>query len=453
MWKRNGFLLLVIYGLAWVLSLGFVIYQLFRAGVAMSNVWSQLAEILNGWAILTIHVIFLILTFFFFTLRHFVRTYKKKGVMAFFRALLLWYILPTLLLIGTYKGIIYKNSHESYNYKWDKTVENTTGHTSNLFAKDGKHRGMSVFGLSRNTGKTMDHLIKNNIEWVAVTPFMYQKDASTKAMGVPEEIGRWTQRDSSFIKSIAKIHKKGGHVQLKPHLWMRDGWRSNIQLPNSAAWDTWFESYRKNMIHYAKLAALSKVELFCIGTELKTSLQQQPQKWLDLIAEIREIYPGKLTYAANWDAMADIPEFWSALDYIGIQAYFPLTKNSNPSLEEIKQGWTKHLQTLEEFYKKHQKPILFTEVGYKSEASATIKPWEWGSVLSIFYLKKSDKTQQLAYEALFQQVWDKDWFAGMYIWQWDSRTSKENTYKNLDFTPRYKPAENTIAKWFGKSTH
>ncbi|WP_394748823.1 glycoside hydrolase family 113 [Spongiimicrobium salis] len=451
MQKRNGFLLLMIYGLSWVLSVGLIIYQLLRAGVAPGNLWAQMEEILNLWAILSIHVIFLILSFLFFTLRHFIRTYRKKGLLAFLKAVGLWYLLPALLLIGSYKAIIYKNSYESYAYTWDTSVENTSGKASNFFAEDGKHRGMSVFGLSRNTTKTMDNLIKNNIEWVAVTPFMYQKDATTRAMGVPEEIGMWTARDSIFIQSIAKIHGKGGHVQLKPHLWMRDGWRSNIQLPNSAAWDTWFESYRKNMIHYAKMAALAKVELLCIGTELKTSLQQQPQKWLDLITEIRAIYPGKLTYAANWDAMADFPEFWSALDYIGVQAYFPLTKNSNPDLEEIKQGWTKHIRTLEQFHEKYQRPILFTEVGYKSEASATIKPWEWGSVLSIFYLKKSDRTQQLAYEALFQRVWDKDWFAGMYIWQWDSCTSKENAYKNLDFTPRYKPAENTIAKWFGKS--
>jgi len=56
----------------------------------------------------------------------------------------------------------------------------------------------------------------------------------------------------------------------------------------------------------------------------------------------------------------------------------------------------------------------------------------------------------LAYEALFQKLWQQDWFAGMYIWQWNTQSKPENAVKNLDFSPRFKPAENVIAKWFGK---
>jgi hypothetical protein len=40
--------------------------------------------------------------------------------------------------------------------------------------------------------------------------------------------------------------------------------------------------------------------------------------------EIRKIYTGKLTYAANWDDFDKVP-FWKELDYIGIDAYFPLS--------------------------------------------------------------------------------------------------------------------------------
>ena len=199
------------------------------------------------------------------------------------------------------------------------------------------------------------------------------------------------------------------------------------------------------------MAELAKVELFCIGTELKTSIKKQPERWKQLIAKIRTIYSGQLTYAANWhDEYEDI-SFWSNLDFIGIQAYFPLTENKNPDLQTIKNGWDTHITKLEQLHKKYQKPILFTEVGYRSDVSATIKPWEWNETLSALYKKKSDKTQQLAFEALFQKLWHKEWFAGVYIWQWDHRSTKEQAEKNLDFSPRFKPAENVIAKWFGKS--
>ena len=103
------------------------------------------------------------------------------------------------------------------------------------------------------------------------------------------------------------------------------------------------------------------------------------------------------------------------MDYIGIQAYFPITNKNNPSLREIKKGWKKQIELLEALSKKHNKPILFSETGYRSDETATIEPWVWGSALDVITNKKSFETQNLAYEALFQQLWDKDWFAGFIL--------------------------------------
>lgn len=227
---------------------------------------------------------------------------------------------------------------------------------------------------------------------------------------------------------------------LKPHLWMSEGWRSNITMDSKEEWDTWFESYKVHIIHYAKMAAETNTELLCIGTELKTSIDNQPEHWESLIKEIKTIYSGKLTYAANWDDY-ELIDFWDELDYIGIQAYFPLTKTPNPDLELIKQGWKPHIQKLKTIASKYNTSILFTEVGYRNDTYATVTPWEWGSVFSSLHTKKSDRTQQLAYEALFEELWDKEWFAGLYAWQWNSG----------DFPIRNRPAQNTIAKWFGKT--
>jgi len=51
-----------------------------------------------------------------------------------------------------------------------------------------------------------------------------------------------------------------------------------------------------------------------------------------LIKKIREVYRGKLTYAAEGINAKNI-EFWDALDYIGIDAYFALTDKINPYLK------------------------------------------------------------------------------------------------------------------------
>ena len=400
--------------------------------------------------LLFFHILFALLYGIIHLCRYFIRVYRQQGRRVFWKRLGLRLLLPSLLVFGSFKALVYNNASEAFDFNWDDNIYNETGRSFDHFADDGKYRGMSVFGWWDYKEDAFDSLVKNNIEWAAVVPFIYQKDENTDEVNLRETYDRWSRRDSMFIDIIGELHERGIHVQLKPHIWLREGWRSNIKLDNARNWGSWFESYRVTMLHYARMAEKTGVELFCVGTELRTSILQQPDKWKELIEEVRTVYTGKITYAANWHDEFEHIDFWDQLDYIGLQAYFPLTDNKNPDLETIKQGWDRYIPMLEELSATYNKQILFTEVGYKSEASATIKPWEWGNSLSILTRKKSDETQQLAYEALFQKLWAEDWFAGMFIWEWNTMSKPENAPTNLNFSPRFKPAENTIAKWYGK---
>ena len=335
---------------------------------------------------------------------------------------------------------MYHNNNENFKYEWNYAVENITNISKKRFLKDSKIRGMNVYRIGRNRNIAISELIKTNIEWVSVIPYFYQETENSTKINTPEEVGIWSKRDSAFIKDIKKLHNKGLFVMIKPHLWMSSGWRSNINFDTKNDWNSWFSNYRKNMIHYAKMAQKTNTELFCIGTELRSSLKQRPKKWLDLIKEIKSIYNGKLTYAANWDDTYNFTDFWNEMDYIGVQAYFPLTENSNPNLEEIKNGWNTHIQSLKKLSTRYNKQILFTEIGYRNDLNATKEPWEWGSVFQRFIKKKSDKTQQLAYEALFQKLWREDWFAGLFPWEWTSS----------DFPIYKKPSQNTITIWYSR---
>lgn len=402
--------------------------------------------------LIAIHVVFGFVLSLFWVIRYFVRIYKKKDAKTALKQFSIRILAPLAIIIITFKSLVFANINENYSFDWNDAFMNNTGKTYNHYLKDKMHRGMSVFGWRGQENKeSIDALIKANVEWVAVIPFIGQEDETSKTVRRPiTKDAPWTRRDSTFIHVIKDLHAKNLHVQLKPHLWTFNGWRSNLSYTTKEDWDTWFDSYENYMLRYAQMAELTKVELLCIGTELKTSIKNQPERWKQLITKIKTIYSGQLTYAANWhDEFEDI-SFWADVDYIGVQAYFPLTKDKNPDLETIKKGWDSHILKLEQFSKIHDKPILFTEVGYRSDVSATIKPWEWNETLSSLFKKKSDKTQQLAYEALFQKLWHKEWFAGVYIWQWDHRSTKEESLENLDFSPRFKPAENTLAKWYGK---
>ncbi|WP_299217072.1 hypothetical protein [uncultured Aquimarina sp.] len=449
--KNKLFAAFKVYIFTWLISLILFVIGAVSAGLTFLESLQYFSKTLTRLKfVFAIHILFIILYLLFLVFRYFIRIQKKKGFTVMIKHFSLRLFTPALVLFGIFKFIIIKNSSEDFQYNWIPSIENNSGISNDLYQIDGKHRGMTVFGWNYNDNNkaAIDDLVRSNIEWVAVVPFLDQEDEETLEMRIPKKVGQWSRRDSIFINTITELKDRNIHIMLKPHLWLSSGWRSNVKQPSSADWDTWFESYRKNMLHYATMATKTNVELLCIGTELKSSLMSQPEKWKALIKEIKTIYKGKLTYAANWDGEYELIDFWNELDYIGIQAYFPLTEGSNPDLNTVKNGWNTHVEMLELLSRKHNKPILFTEIGYKSEASATIKPWEWGSSLSILSKQKSDKTQQIAYQALYETLWNKDWFAGTYIWQWNTRSNKENTPTNLDFSPRFKPAENTIAKWY-----
>lgn len=361
--------------------------------------------------------------------------------LSFYSYILIW-AACAFLIIGGCREV------KPYQFVWDASVENQTGASKNLFNSDGKHRGMTAFGWRGDMDTSIHILLENNVEWLSMVPYMYQETERTKEVRPREEIGAWTYWDSLYIKVIKKVHDKGMHVMLKPHLWMRDGWRSNITMDTDEEWDLWFESYRRHVIHYAMMAQLLNIELFCIGTEFNSSIIKQPHKWNELIDEVKCVYDGQLTFAANWDGEHHNVQFWDKMDYIGVQAYFPISNKLSPTLTELKKGWKNHKRMLERLSKKYNKPVLFSEVGYRSDASATIEPWVWGEALDSL-ATHSQHTQNLAYEALFQSLWEEDWFAGMYFWQWRNQAT-ENISNSIDFTPQFKQAQNTMAKWYGK---
>ncbi|WP_299765439.1 hypothetical protein [uncultured Dokdonia sp.] len=451
MFKKTLRILLKLYLSTWGIFLLFYCIGIWRAKVSfveaikMLGVFVPTSRFLIGF-----HIFFLLVYVLFVIIRYAVRGFKKRGWTLALKRFSFSLVIPIFVIYISIKGIISFNSTEFFNYDWDYSIENTSEKATNRYEIDGKHRGMSVFWSydQEDVQKATKDLIKDNIEWATVIPFIDQKNETTNKIEGKVIPDVWSRRDSVTMKHIRRLQEKEISVHLKPHIWLREGWRSNIQL-SQEDWDIWFKSYEERMLQYARMAAKMDVPLFCIGTELRTAIQHQPDVWIPFIKKIKEIYTGQLTYASNWDDPIERIPFWKELDYIGVQAYFPLTTNRNPDLETIKAGWDTHITALKKASSQYDMPILFTEIGYRSDDAATIAPWEWGAVTGALTKKKSDQTQQRAYEAMFQKLWNEPWFAGCYIWQWHTRTTAEGAKTNVDFTPRFKPAENTIAKWYG----
>jgi hypothetical protein len=149
-------------------------------------------------------------------------------------------------------------------------------------------------------------------------------------------------------------------------VWVRgQGWAGEFEMKNEADWKEWEQNYRDYIISYAQVADSLNVELFCIGTEYRLAVRQRLEFWHGLIKEVKEIYDGKLTYAANWDNYQKVG-FWDDLDYIGIDSYYSLSEQKEPTVAHLKEQWQPIKMKLQAFSKEENRPILFTEFGYQS---------------------------------------------------------------------------------------
>ena len=288
-------------------------------------------------------------------------------------------------------------------------------------------------------GPDCDQMLKYlkgiGVDDVSLIVTWYQEKQDSEKISPIIEGGN-TAREEAVIHAINEAHKNGLKVMLKPHVDCRDGtFRGNI-----IASDAWFKSYREYILHYAAVAEEYHVELFAIGCELENaSFDQWKKEWMELIAEVRKVYHGKLTYAANWTEFETVC-FWDQMDFIGIDAYFPLTQKPEPTQAELNQGW-KTVMAKISAWKTNQKlnqPLILTEVGYQSADTTNITPWQTGST------KEDQAEQAMALEAMFEATKDLPWFKGMYWWNY----FPTDVQRPLDYTIKGKKAEEVMKKWF-----
>jgi len=243
---------------------------------------------------------------------------------------------------------------------------------------------------------------------------------------------------------INMLHQNNLHVMLKPQIWIWHGeYTGYLKMDTNEDWMTLEESYGDFILDFAKLAQETNVEVFCIGTELEQFIIHRPEFWNRLISEIKKIYKGKLTYAANWDEYKRVP-FWKQLDYIGVDAYFPVSEVKTPTVKDSRIGWGSWKKEMEAISDSIDKEILFTEFGYRAINYAGKEPWESDHTIANINLE----AQSNLTTALFEEIWNEDWFAGGYLWKWHINHKEVGGEKDNQFTPQNKPVEKIIRSYY-----
>lgn len=311
-----------------------------------------------------------------------------------------------------------------------------------------KINGVSLVA-SRNqiTAEDIKPVLEVNANAVAVMPFAFLESLDSPGLKFNLERQWYGERVEGTREAIALLHKDSLMVMLKPQIWIRRGeFTGNIKMKSEADWQLFEKNYKDYILLFAKLAEEEEVKIFSLGTELHNFVEERPDFWNELISEIRKVYSGKLTYAENWDKIEEVP-FWQQLDYVGVDAYFPLNKNKSPSLDELRKNWEPHKTALKKLSRAQGAPILFTEYGYRNIDFSTKEPWDAGRENKI----RNDKLQADALEALYLEIWDEPWFAGGFLWKWHHEHSKSGGEEDSQFTPQNKPAENVVRTYYENS--
>ncbi|UPL50171.1 glycoside hydrolase family 113 [Hymenobacter sublimis] len=320
---------------------------------------------------------------------------------------------------------------------------------------DNRLRGVSWVAGDSVSSLDLEPLVRARVTWIAQTPFGWQAGATTPTIQLHTGVGHrgyWGESDRGLVLTSQRARQRGIRTLLKPHLWLRGGsgtWPGDVKMSSEADWQRWFASYSVFMLHYARLAESSGMAALCIGTELQHSVGHEAE-WRALIAQIRAVYRGQLTYAANWNAEFEQVGFWDALDFIGIQAYFPLSTTERPTKAALLKAWQGPLRRIEALQKRVKKPVVFTEIGYKTTPDAAIEPWAWPNRTAVA-ATPDEATQATCYAAMFETFWPRRWFQGLFVWKWYPGLQPAGLARRyLDFTPQHKPAEQVMTAWFGK---
>jgi hypothetical protein len=197
-----------------------------------------------------------------------------------------------------------------------------------------------------------------------------------------------TINDASIIRYLQAIRDKNYKIMFYPMLFVdteNKPWRGRI-TGHSSYIRRFFQQYRDFIIHYAKLVQ-GKIDAFLIGSEMEglTKLQDTDGSFpavtelKNLAIDVKKILGPdvKISYAANWSeyhsyqGLYNMDELWGsdAIDFIGIDAYFPLSdvKESIYNHKEIIKGWDQG-EGFDFFYDGEEKKALIPSIAWKNIA-------------------------------------------------------------------------------------
>lgn len=350
----------------------------------------------------------------------------------------------------------YEFKVEVFNSVGEKMGESSVIIDGPKFEGEMKGINVSTWRYEWASPEKVDHslatLLRTNANWLSIWSIHFQDgpDATeiyAKTTGDPTSL-----MDEQVIYLINKAHELGFRVIYYPQIWIAypDGSGSPAEREKIVPSNEWFAAYKEFIVQRAEIASETGVESFTIGVEL-TSTERREDKWCEVIAAVREHYPGPIVYspiACHLPALEHVQNIgWlTSLDYLGLSMNLETRSgNYEPGVSELAVHYEMIAQKVEEIYSSIGKEVIILETCVPSRDGCTISPRDWDEATPDF------QEQADYYEAFFQVFGNKPWVKGIFWNQWN--TSQESWYQNDPYWPHdviflNKPAERVLTSWY-----
>ncbi|HXX59151.1 MAG TPA: hypothetical protein VEI27_00555 [Dehalococcoidales bacterium] len=395
----------------------------------------------------------------------------------------------------TTTGTSTTKNNSSYNYVLPdeyKTIFAQSDWVQNPSLSSGFMTGNTVtdwfsdIAYNKYLDPTLDSMQKSGGGWVAFDNYWSYYSLQPTVIGPFKDRSNNTFRDATADEigvMIQKTHARGMKFALMSELnWdvMRGPWQGwdyqqqfatrssglieqmgrDLSNPTDAVnqfWDGWFDAYSKFAIFQAQAAQTYGADMLVIGKQIDGAVSPGNEgRWKALIAAVRQVYKGPISYAAWTSETYTQAKFFpfDDLDNIIIYYYNVISSDANPSIADLKASFdqfnTSQFQPLSERFGK--KVVFLTP--FQSRDFGAKQEW-FESSAPAPNVKEDLLIQAKMYEALFQSVRNQDWVQGIWTWgywwrdDFDTMYTKGDSSFNKSSTIRNKPAMVIMQKWSG----
>ena len=264
-----------------------------------------------------------------------------------------------------------------------------------------------------------------------------------------------TTNFSDMGSAIQQAEARGLNVMLDPQVGDANG--ITFSSPGETLSDpaAFFAQYKAFVLQWAELAQQDHVAILSIGSEMLAATgPQYTSYWDDIIASVRAVYSGKLTYFALESEVSQIG-FWNKLDYAGVDVFPDLSSAANPTVAQLNAGWAPTVGALASSVGSLNMPVLFTATGVSSIDGAAAGTSTDGGIGQTGTVT-NQQLQENWWQSFFE-TWSgankPSWLSGVSVWDNDPNAVNGYAYYQQDYSIYGKPATALITAWFGASDY